>query len=136
MPPKRTCDCGVCKKCRWREYMNGYYRRNADKMRAIVHASRQRRLDDVRAYDRERDDGGRRRHTPQGRARRKAMNAVRDAIKRGELTPQPCEVCELPPYREDGRRQVEAHHEDYRQPLTVRWRCRPHHMVLHRRVAA
>ena len=54
------------------------------------------------------------------KARSLAANAVRD----GRLHKQPCEIC--------GKEKVEAHHEDYHQPLVVRWLCRKHHMEQHR----
>lgn len=44
--------------------------------------------------------------------------------QRGHLVPQPCEVC--------GSDKVEMHHDDYSRPIDVRWRCREHHMELHR----
>ena len=43
--------------------------------------------------------------------------------RRGLLTPQSCEVCGEP---------AEMHHEDYEQPLLVRWICKTHHRELHR----
>lgn len=50
-------------------------------------------------------------------------NAARDlvyqAVKKGLLVRQPCEVC--------GTEKVEAHHDDYAQPLEVRWLCLVHH---------
>ena len=49
----------------------------------------------------------------------KAKTAVRDAIKRGELTRLPCEVC--------GNPVSEAHHDDYSKPIDVRWLCVKHH---------
>jgi hypothetical protein len=54
------------------------------------------------------------------RAKRLADRAVQDAIRRRELQRQPCERC-------GRKRAVEAHHDDYLQPLAVRWFCRPHH---------
>lgn len=44
--------------------------------------------------------------------------------RKGELTPQPCEVCNA---------RAEAHHPDYDRPEVVRWLCRRHHVQLHRR---
>lgn len=41
------------------------------------------------------------------------------AIKRGKLIKSPCEFCKS--------MKVEAHHDDYRSPLKVRWLCRKHH---------
>lgn len=53
------------------------------------------------------------------------------AIAQRRLIPQPCEVCGVAPW--DGyRRIVEAHHEDYAQPLLVRWLCPPCHRAHHR----
>jgi hypothetical protein len=43
---------------------------------------------------------------------------------RGKLTPEPCESC--------GSEEAEKHHEDYSQPLEVRWLCRPCHLAEHR----
>jgi hypothetical protein len=54
---------------------------------------------------------------------RAPSNAIRD----GRLIRQPCEVC--------GALNVEAHHDDYSKPLTVRWLCRRHHLEHHGKVA-
>ncbi|MBY3231712.1 hypothetical protein [Rhizobium laguerreae] len=51
--------------------------------------------------------------------------AVQRAVKAGELEKQTCEVC--------GVEAVDAHHERYDEPLTVRWLCRLHHTRLHHR---
>lgn len=48
---------------------------------------------------------------------------VQRALKSGELIRQGCEVC--------GNPQTDAHHDDYGDPLTVRWLCRQHHTRLH-----
>lgn len=80
-------------------------------------------------YDRERSK------TPERRARLEASKArhplhewarraTLNAIDRGLLTRQPCEVC--------GEEKVDAHHDDYTKPLAIRWLCRRHHMELHR----
>jgi hypothetical protein len=56
-------------------------------------------------------------------ARRRAYELVYVAVNTGELTRQPCEVC--------GKTYVEAHHDDYTNPLGVRWLCRSHHKQHH-----
>jgi hypothetical protein len=55
---------------------------------------------------------------------RKAHRAVREALTRGALVRQPCEVCET-------TLNVEAHHDDYNLPLVVRWLCASHHFRFH-----
>lgn len=59
--------------------------------------------------------------------KRAAHTAVGNALRSGKLVRQPCETC--------GDPQVDAHHEDYSQPLSVRWLCKKHHLELHRKVA-
>lgn len=52
-----------------------------------------------------------------------ARSAVMRAISRGELKRKPCEIC--------GVTLTEAHHDDYSQPLNVRWFCKKHHQDRH-----
>ena len=58
------------------------------------------------------------------RQRQKAYIATQNALKRGILRPQPCEVC--------GEEKAQAHHDDYTKPLDVRWLCVRHHNEWHR----
>ena len=44
------------------------------------------------------------------------------AIRKGLIIKQVCEVCGAPAL---------AHHDNYSQPLTVRWLCCPHHYEHH-----
>lgn len=53
--------------------------------------------------------------------KRAAMRAVHLAKANGTLIPQPCEACKARASKS------EAHHDDYRQPLEIRWFCRYHH---------
>lgn len=53
----------------------------------------------------------------------RAHLTVQRALKSGGLTKQGCEVC--------GSLQTDAHHDDYGDPLKVRWLCRQHHTRLH-----
>lgn len=57
--------------------------------------------------------------------KRKARNAVNNALRDGKLKRGPCEVC--------GSKKVTAHHEDYSKPLQVRWLCPLHHAAEHRK---
>jgi hypothetical protein len=57
----------------------------------------------------------------------KCRGAVAKALRKGLLVKQPCEVC--------GNTRSQAHHDDYRKPLNVRWLCSAHHGELHRKYA-
>lgn len=57
------------------------------------------------------------------RAKLRAHAIVRQALRTGELKRGRCEDCSS--FR------VDAHHDDYEQPLVVRWFCRRHHQQLH-----
>jgi hypothetical protein len=102
---------------------------------------RNAKLEEVRAYDRarwqnpeRRAANKQRRRTPEWRAyemrrqaerrrlepdKYRAWGAVSNALRRGKLVKQPCEIC--------GSTTVEAHHEDYSRPLDVHWLCQEHH---------
>ena len=52
-----------------------------------------------------------------------AKYAVSNAIRDGRLKRLPCEMC--------GDPNSQAHHDDYRKKLTVRWLCFKHHRAEH-----
>ena len=56
-------------------------------------------------------------------AKYEAHLAVQRALKAGQLEKNTCEVC--------GHESVDAHHDQYEQPLMVRWLWRLHHTRLH-----
>lgn len=58
------------------------------------------------------------------RLKNEARQYVYLAIRFGDLTPHPCEVC--------GVSNVQAHHDDYSKPLEVRWLCVTHHNEHHK----
>ena len=58
-------------------------------------------------------------------AQRAAHHQVEYALANGSLLREPCEVC--------GAEKVDAHHDDYSKPLSVRWLCRKHHLEHHRK---
>lgn len=122
MAPPITCECGACHKCKRRVYMRDYYRRNAPKLREATKASRLRRIESVREYDRARDAA-----KVHDKTKERARMVIAHLVEGGFQRPS-CEVC--------GKSNAEAHHTDYSRPLDVRWLCRSHHMELHRSVAA
>lgn len=62
-----------------------------------------------------------------------AHNLVDTAVSQGVLVPAPCEVCGKTGMMRDGRRIVQAHHDDYNKPLDVRWLCQKHHHEWHKK---
>jgi hypothetical protein len=61
-----------------------------------------------------------------------AQGVVEKAIKKGILDRQPCEKCGKSGLMQDGRHEVQAHHDDYNKPLEVRWLCQVHHHEWHK----
>jgi hypothetical protein len=56
---------------------------------------------------------------------------TRKLINLGELKPEPCESCGKPVSSAHRQRQVQAHHDDYRTPLVIRWLCPSCHVKWH-----
>ncbi len=55
----------------------------------------------------------------------RARYLLQKAVKLGVVIKGPCEVC--------GTTEVQAHHDNYKKPLTVRWFCPLHHSEIHKR---
>lgn len=58
--------------------------------------------------------------------RRKCRSITNKAIQRQKLIRQSCEVC--------GAINTEAHHDNYDDPLNVRWLCFEHHREHHKKI--
>lgn len=52
-----------------------------------------------------------------------AKNLVKSMVIKGEIMKKSCEIC--------GADKVDAHHDDYAKPLSIRWLCRRHHSAWH-----
>lgn len=61
--------------------------------------------------------------SPENQKKSSAQKIATAAIKAGTLVRQPCEKC--------GATRVHAHHDDYDEPLSVRWLCPTHHRWHH-----
>ncbi len=62
----------------------------------------------------------------------RSQNLAERAFEKGILIPEPCEICGEFGQMKDGRRKVQAHHDDYSKPLEVRWLCQKHHHEWHK----
>ena len=59
----------------------------------------------------------------QQRQMKRAGQVVRRAVRLGILARKPCEIC--------GNSKSHAHHDNYWEPLAVRWLCPKHHRLQH-----
>lgn len=98
-----------------------------------VTTNRNKNLEKIRAYDRERakiperikaNVEVNRAWRAEDNRRVKAHNAVARAIKKGVLVRCSCVRC--------GEQKSLAHHEDYDKPLEVMWLCQPCHKQRHK----
>ena len=98
-----------------------------------VTANRNKNIEKIRAYDRERAKKPERIKAgteisriwrAEDRRRGVAHNAVARAIRNGSLLRIPCIRC--------GETKSLAHHEDYDKPLEVMWLCQPCHKQRHK----
>lgn len=106
---------GKCKPCANRDAMRRYYTPHGQQMvKAYQKAYEQtpKRKAAKRRYERQRDP-----------LKRHTTNLTTSAIRYGKLIRKPCEIC--------GDPNSQAHHEDYSQPLAVRWLCFTHHRQAH-----
>ena len=54
-----------------------------------------------------------------------AHHVIEKAIIAGKIQKESCEICGC-------EENIEAHHDDYSKPLSVRWLCRKHHYEWHK----
>lgn len=117
---QRSCNCGECPKCKKRIEANTYYWANREKILAKERQKRQDNPEWAKARDRTRYERDKKKVL--------ARRTIQNAIWRGVLQRQPCEIC--------GNEISEAHHDDYDKPWDVRWLCKQHHMEHHERERA
>lgn len=110
---------GKCKTCTKRDVKATYRIAMQDPARVAKERSRSR--EKYRRLYR----SGQVRVAPPGspQQKKKAAYTASNAIRDGRLIREPCEEC--------GAVKVDAHHDDYTKPLTVRWLCHKHHIQLH-----
>lgn len=67
------------------------------------------------------------------RADARAHDITEKAILSGRLVnPGSCEICSWSGIYKDGRTAIQAHHDDYNEPLKVRWLCKRCHHEWHK----
>lgn len=144
---------GPCKVCGCNKKSNFYWSNKTTCKTCLIkqeHKRRKQKIDYVREYDRKRgllphrrkavkarykavmkdperkkkEWAVKREWLKKNRIKRAAHILTNNAFKDGRLIKEPCEVC--------GKKKVDAHHDDYLQPLKVRWLCKKHHSEHHK----
>lgn len=114
-PDGVSADCKPCKALRYKKYMDKP--ETKEKLRLYW----QDRQADPEFRKEKALVAKRQRLKPENKIKFQARRELRDAIRRGEITRLPCEVCA-------STEKVEGHHEDYSKPLDVQWLCSQHHV--------
>lgn len=125
----------VCSKCKERKPLAAFHRHSKNKdghqsyCKACSNvAARSASRTRLTASNKRPATAGQRERRQQRRLRTvgkiQANRAVANAVKKGVLVRQPCEVC--------GATKVHAHHDDYSKLLDVRWLCPAHHTEWHK----
>jgi len=115
------------------EMADGHLNKCKQCVKHDVAEHREKNLEKIRAYDRERGKlperiklsvEVNRAWRSEDLRRQRAHGMVSRAIKKGELKRMPCIRC--------GKSKTEAHHDDYDKPLDVMWLCTPCHKQRHK----
>jgi len=127
-----------CSKCNEEKLLSEFYthkrtrdgRQNKCKecAKKIAKQNRNKRIDYYRKYDRMRGNRQGDKYCKEYREKYpnkyKAHSMVNNFIRNGKLVKKPCEICGSP-------ENIHAHHDDYLEPLNVRWLCSAHHSQWH-----
>lgn len=122
----RQSECKSCKAVRYQENRDHIRSRQAETWKQYSVNNRESLKEKGRAYRKnnsEQASAYRAQYKIDFAPKIAAKNAVWSKILTGKIMKQPCEIC--------GNRTADAHHDDYAQPLSVRWLCRRHHSAWH-----
>jgi hypothetical protein len=128
-----------CKSCLIDKPVSDYYVQNKKTgatfgkcklcVKSNVTANRLKNIEYYRKYDRDRGNRQSPEYLKELRInysnQYKAQTMINNFIRDGKLVRKPCEVC-------DTEESIHAHHDDYLEPLNVRWLCCAHHKQWHR----
>ncbi len=128
---KKCFKCGVEKPLtefyRHKQMADGYLNKCKDCTKKDSTNRRNKNLEAVREYDRNRGNRQGYEYTKDYRKKypkkAAAHRKVNYELRKGSILKKPCEVC--------GAVKVVAHHDDYDRPLEIRWLCQAHHTQWH-----
>jgi hypothetical protein len=114
------------------EYNKKYYAKNKERENARAKAWREANREKIKEYNKKYKTSHKElvnsllkkdkaKHSEEHKIRKR----ICEAIRRGSLERQPCEVC--------GSMPTEAHHDNYNEPYNITWLCRRHHVDWHKK---
>lgn len=121
---------GKCKKCCKRDAIANRQKNlerylQYDRNRAMLpHRVAQRAAYQKTVGGKKVSNAAKKRWIARNQDRRAAHRILANAVKYGRLVRQPCEIC--------NSTRTHGHHDDYTQPLKVRWLCPAHHREIHK----
>lgn len=123
---------GTCSPCRWAKHKaKENERRKTPERRQQVNQWKRTRT--ITAKAKQRDIECRKRYSKRYPEKEKAKWLLNRAIAAGKIIrPEFCENCKKPDRGRDGRSLIQGHHDDYSQPLVVKWLCIQCHKDYHR----
>ena len=107
---------------------DGHLNKCKDCAKSDASKHREKNLDKIREYDRGR--GNRqsiddlRKYRADYPNKYRAHTKVNNEKRKGNLVEKPCEIC-------GSTDRIHAHHDDYLEPLNIRWLCAVHHHQWH-----
>lgn len=114
--------CKECKKSYQRAYGIGRYASDAEWVIMRREKGREYARSKKPNYERVRHSGYVKTTASRNPQKFAAQVLFRNAVSRGAIERQPCEVC---------GRKGQGHHDDYSKPFEVRWLCPKHHAEHH-----
>jgi len=120
----------VCSKCGHELPLKSFYRDGGNRLRSDCKTCRSATTSAYQfAHPEQRREytyRGLKKHleNPENVAKKDCRRRANYALVNGKIERRPCEVC--------GSVKSEMHHDDYDQPLKVRWMCHKHHGLYHR----
>jgi len=112
-----------------KQMKDGYLNKCKDCAKSDSTSHRNNNIEKIRAYDRKRGSRQSREYLKEYRDKYpnkyKAHNMVNNAIRDGKLFSKPCCEC-------GSEIDVHGHHDDYLEPLNIRWLCAPCHSQWHK----
>ena len=128
---KKCIKCGVKKELsefyKHKQMADGHLNKCKSCSKKDSTKNRNKNIDRIREYDRDRGNRQNKEYLKEFRSKfpnkYKAHNMVNNAIRDNKLFKKPCEIC--------GSEDVHGHHDNYHEPLNIRWLCPVHHSQWH-----